>query len=103
MKPLIHTPVLVVLLGVFSIRPAHAAPWINSGPLNLGRNSHTTTLLPNGQLLITGGIANNGNTTNSAELYDPVTGLNRSTGAMITPRSSHTATLLLNGKVLVTG
>src|SRR5262245_47085458 len=96
--------VLAVLsFGLLFAQSASAATWINTGQLNLARNAHTTTLLLNGQLLVIGGVANNGNITNSAELYDPATGSCRVTGSMITPRQLHTATLLLNGKVLVAG
>src|SRR5678815_804943 len=90
-------------LALIAIRYASAAPWVNTGPLNLARNSHTATLLPNGQVLVAGGILNTGGTTNSVELYDPATGSCKLTGPMILPRRNHTATLLLNGKVLVTG
>ena len=40
---------------------------------------------------------------NSAELYDPWTGVWRVTGAMNTSRAEHTASLLGNGTVLVSG
>src|SRR5262245_22153275 len=100
----VPAPVCVgLILGVLSAGSAFASPWINTGPLSISRYSHTSTLLLNGQLLVVGGIANNAGTTNNAELYDPLTGSNRTTGPMITPRQSHTATLLLNGKVLVVG
>ena len=103
-KVLAPAPVLAaLLLGVLDVQSALAAPWINTSPLNVGRNSHTTTLLLNGQLLIAGGIANNGFSTNNSELYDPVTGSTRTTGSMLSARQWHTATLLLNGKVLVAG
>ena len=53
---------------------------------------HTATLLPNGQVLVAGGLPT------PAELYDPATEM--STGFMTTPRRRHTATLLPNGLVL---
>ena len=53
--------------------------------------------------MVAGGIANNGVTTNSAELYDPATCTNQFTGFMSVPRRDHTATLLPNGRLLVAG
>jgi hypothetical protein len=64
------------------------------------RINHRATLLPNGQVLVSGGD----NTTGvlaSAELYNPSTGRWITTGSMTIPRTLHGATLLLNGQVLV--
>ena len=88
--------------ALLPIHLALAAPWINTGPLKVGRLYHTATLLPNGKVLIAGGEASTG-ATNSAEIYDPLTGSNTLTTSMHQIRFGHTATLLLNGKVLVTG
>jgi HEAT repeat protein len=82
---------------------------IASGPLNLARNGHTTTLLPNGRELIAGGYVHTeiAGVTNrilsSAQLNDPASGKWTETGTMNVPRHSHTATLLRDGKVLVAG
>ena len=81
---------------------ATAQTWTNTTPMANPRYAHTSTLLPNGQVLVTGG-ANGGGVVSSAELYDPSTGLWTSAGAMATPRHYHTATLLPTGRVLVTG
>src|SRR5579863_2924900 len=74
------------------------------------RQGHTATLLPNGQVLLTGGTDGSGTVLNTAELYDPVaqtfTALSATTGTPITmtsTRQGHTATLLPNGQVLLTG
>jgi uncharacterized protein (TIGR03437 family) len=82
--------------------PGAAQIFTPTGSLTTARQNHTATLLPNGQVLIAGGV--NGNTTlSSAELYNPATGVFAETGSMIAARSDHTATLLNNGMVLVTG
>jgi N-acetylneuraminic acid mutarotase len=66
------------------------------------RNGHTATLLPNGMVLIAGGL-NEAGVVPNAELYDPLTNTWSPAGNMVVPRYGHTATLLPNGKVLVTG
>ena len=77
--------------------------WSFTGNLNTVRGSLTATQLPNGKVLVTGGLGS-GPFIDSAELYDPVTGTWRFTGTLQTPRVFlHTATMLLNGKVLVAG
>jgi hypothetical protein len=63
---------------------------------------HTTTLLPNGTVLVAGGASYSGSM-NSAEIYDPAAGTWTLTGSMTTARADHTATLLPNGTVLVAG
>lgn len=73
-----------------------------TGSMNIGRGYHTATLLPNGKVLITGGIYIT-DALASAELYDPDTGTFTPTGNMNTERTYHTATLLSNGKVLIAG
>ena len=75
--------------------------WTVVGNLNDPRINHTTTLLPNGKVLVAGGV--NGNPSSSAELFDPATATWTMTGSMIDARFFHTATLLHSGKVLVAG
>ena len=84
--------------------PSDANTWSSTGSLPTARGQHTATLLPNGKVLITGGIGSIGNNhLSSAVLYDPTAGTWSSTGSMSTARAYHTATLLPNGKVLVAG
>jgi Zn-dependent metalloprotease len=79
--------------------------WTATGGMASGRMGHTETLLPNGKVLIAGGLdnANSLDPVASAVLYDPATGTFAATGSMAVPRFRHTATLLPNGKVLVAG
>ena len=70
------------------------------------RLRHSATLLENGKVLIVGGgiCPEWGGTSDTAELYDPVTGtFSPTSGNLSAPRRSHRATLLSNGKVLITG
>jgi hypothetical protein len=76
--------------------------WTATGRMNVGRYSHTATLLLDGRVLVTGGVANEG-VTATAEVYDPATGEWSAVGVMITPRTGHTATRLTDGRVLVVG
>src|SRR5262249_5248418 len=86
--------------------------WSVTGNLNASRIFHTTTLLPNGKILVAGGYTKDhvpiGSivysvpvSLNGAELYDPATETWSITASLNTARNSHTATLLPNGKVLV--
>src|SRR4029077_19874687 len=61
----------------------------------------TAALLPNGRVLIAGGVGQPA--LYSAELYDPAAGTWSLTGSMLTSRYDHTMTLLPSGKVLIAG
>src|SRR5208283_4333187 len=63
--------------------------WTNTGSLTTAREYHTATLLPNGKVLVAGGIGNTGFAVN-AELYDPATGTWKNTGALNVAREWHT-------------
>ena len=76
--------------------------WTLTGSMQTARGIHTATVLPDGNVLVTGGYAG-GVALASSELYNPNTGTWSPTGNLATARYYHTATLLLNGKVLVTG
>ena len=95
-----------LLLGSAPVSPLSGsdAPFTfdNTGSLNTARYDHTATLLPNGKVLVAGGLIIAAILT-SAELYDPASGTWSATGSLNTARDGHTATLLPNGKVLVAG
>jgi len=77
---------------------------VTTGPMTVARFDHAAALLPNGRVLIVGGIERNGVMEPSAELFDPATGHFIATAK---PRTQHgwgvTATLLGDGQVLVAG
>ncbi|WP_224360765.1 Kelch repeat-containing protein [Hyalangium versicolor] len=75
--------------------------WASTGSMAAPRRIHTATLLPNGKVLVAGGVGSG--TLATAEVYDPASGSWSATGSMAEPRYYHTATLLPSGKVLVAG
>src|SRR5437867_1194536 len=77
--------------------------WTATGSLGAARGEHTATLLPNGKVLVAGGVSNSYSFLVSAELYDPASGTWTATGSLGAARNGHIATLLPNGKVLVAG
>jgi len=95
---------LFLLCAVLLARPCAATPngWDLTNSLNVGRYSHTATLLPDGRVLATAG-SQGGDSLSSAELYDPATALWSTTGSLLAGRYDHTATLLPTGIVLATG
>lgn len=76
--------------------------WNPAGIMQVARTGHATTLLPTGQILVTGGWDSTG-PIGIVELYDPNTGQWSLTGNLNVARTRHTATLLGNGDVLVAG
>jgi N-acetylneuraminic acid mutarotase len=85
------------------IRSAHAGSFVTSSPMTTPRAHATATLLPSGELLVSGGYNTSSYYLLTAELFNPATGAWPATGSLNTPRGNHTATLLPNGKVLVVG
>jgi galactose oxidase-like protein len=80
------------------------ASWMATGSMLGSRQMHTATRLPDGTVLVAGGVTGIANQElSSAELYDPGTGTWTATGSMVEARYLHTATLLATGKVLVVG
>ncbi len=73
-----------------------------TGTLHHNRAEHIATLLPNGKVLVAGGMYL-GVETGSAELYDPATGEFTETGSMAQHRVYFTATPLKDGRVIMVG
>ena len=83
-----------------------AGSWTVTANMVRGNTGHTATLLPDGTVLVAGGIGPEDRVPGykvTAELYDPRTRTWTATANLITDRVGHTATLLPDGKVLVAG
>jgi hypothetical protein len=84
---------------VFPVHNAAGAGsrWALTGQMLAARTGQTATLLPNGRVLVAGGVAPDTHVLDAAELYDPATGAWAAAGSMTAPRADHTATLLTSG------
>ncbi len=77
-----------------------------AGRMHTLRSGHTATLLPDGQVLLAGGMERaEGDeiNTDTAELFDPQSNACRLIARMHARRAGHTAVLLPNGDVLLAG
>jgi hypothetical protein len=78
-----------------SVRPAM--------PMLEPRSDQSATLLPDGTVLIAGGMRRNQDFYRSAEIFDPATNQFSQTGDMSIARVGHEAVLLNSGRVLILG
>jgi hypothetical protein len=83
-----------------------ADPLVAVGKLNTARANHTATLLPDGRVLVIGGlniVSGSNSALTSIEIYDPKTRSFTAAGDLKDARYDHTATLLRDGTVLIAG
>jgi len=90
-------------IGTAELYDPATGTWRSTGSLNIARRSQPATLLPNGKVLVAGGIDSHDGYLASAELYDPQIGTWTPTGSLDSKRVYHTAALLSTGNVLVAG
>jgi hypothetical protein len=76
--------------------------WTRAGNLAHARSLHSATLLPDGTVLVAGGVGDRGGVA-EAEIWDPATGGFAAAGSLATPRTSHSATALSDGRILIAG
>src|SRR6187402_2585762 len=86
--------------------------WVGSSAIALNRGEgphlltaragHTATALPEGALLIAGGVSRTG-FASDVELFDLATAKTVAGPKLLTPRMGHTATMLADGRVMLAG
>jgi RHS repeat-associated protein len=87
-----------------STASSSATPSRSLGSLVHPRQAHTATVLPDGTVLIVGGVGLNGATVAAAEILDPISGeITVIDDSGLSLRSHHAATLLTDGYVLISG
>lgn len=77
--------------------------WESTAYLADKRSWHTSTMLEDGTVLVTGGRGVSGKVLHTVELFDPIDDSWTSTGVMKRGRASHASVLLKDGRVLVLG
>ena len=86
---------------------AATGTWSATGSLNVPRINFVQVKLADGRVLVAGGLLKSSprhpKVTNTAEIYDPATGLWTLTGSLKTARADFTANLLSSGRVFVAG
>ncbi|PIU19411.1 MAG: hypothetical protein COT18_07660, partial [Elusimicrobia bacterium CG08_land_8_20_14_0_20_59_10] len=86
------------------ITTAAASPWFKTTTaMSTSRMAHTSTLLNNGKILLSGGINSSGYYMSTQEMYDNITRTFWPAAALTEARAYHNAVGLNNGSVLIIG
>jgi hypothetical protein len=102
-----RTPVLPMRQAVAIFDPA-TLRYTSAAPLPEARMGLSTTLLPDGTVLVAGGAAADPTARDAtpsalAWRFDPATGTFSATGPLLQPRWMHGAALMADGRVLIVG
>ena len=103
LSPLFAPALLLVFAAVYSV----ADTGNSGGTASVGytpTEGQTSTTMPDGRLLLLGGLGSDGKVSSRAAIYDPHNGQTVVLHAVLThARSAHTATMLPEGSVLILG
>lgn len=69
----------------------------------VARMLHTASILPNGRILVVGGVSSGNRALSGVQIYDPVQDVWTDAAPLGSARFQHAAVVLPNGRVLVTG
>ncbi len=102
---LLFVALLSLAFALYAVTPgSQVAGSLTAGPPMVEpRSGHSATLLPDGKVLIAGGMRRNQDFYKSSELYDPTTSKFERAGDMTMARVGQAAVLLPSGKVLIAG
>ena len=94
----------ITLIITVNISPQNYGNWTSVSPMNLDRKDLASVVLPNGNVLVTGGQSFSANEiTNTAEIYNYKTDTWDYVASMNVQRAIHRMVLLDNNRVLVIG
>ncbi len=95
--------VLTFVLATQSLAAQIQGQWVIAGTMQTGREFNAQVRLATGGVLSIGGVDNNGNLLQSAEVYNPGPGTWTAASNMAEAREYFPAVVLTSGKVLVSG
>lgn len=100
---LLQSSAVVASTALFDPSAPAGSQWVVADNLAAVRSSHTASLLPSGEVLLTGGYGAQVQTLSSAELFDPRTRMWRPVRGLSLPRSNHKDVLLSNNVLFLSG